>query len=233
MGVVNALPLRYSNFYSSKYETNDGFVNFKRIIDNSSIAPVSDEIIKKFFEEKKIKYVLVDNCIRLGGVLSLNTMIYYDDAFLINENEIKEEQVRLKDKNFLGLFPITAEEFNVFSKLIYNAIKDEPMCDLSLKSRFPVIDDNFVIVTYFDGKKQYSAYFVEPEASIYVQNLLKDGANKYKTEFKIAENLMYAWRYANLKRFMTAELISYCRYENTLLQDGIVHLDNQLSSILK
>lgn len=223
--ISNSMPLRYQKIYSEKYSKNEDLHLFKKMGKFNNY--VSDELLKKCFEAKKIKYVLIEKYRMIGGIFDLISWIYFDEKYKIEEGDFLKMQRNLKDKSFILMFPITSEEFRVFSLLINKAVKYEFMRYFASYSFSSTSVENYMMMTYFDGEKQHTIYFSDPECSI------KDVSKILNIELESAEYLMYAWRYGYLHGFIDYELISG-DYKWILNDKKILkHLDEGIDKVLK
>ena len=228
---ASAAPLRYQKMQSDKYSQNEDLSSFKKMGSYKHMPPVPDELLKNCFESKKIKYVLLEK-FRQGcdGLPILWSIIYFDEKYKLDKEDLHKAQKELNDKSFLLMFPITEREFADFSRLISHAATGEIMCRFSRYSEYFVIPEPSMIATYFDGEKQHTVYFSAPECS--VLDKIKEGAKNKKAEFDAAEYLMRAWRYGNLNGFIDHELIS--GEINWLLKDKAIlkRLDDGIKEAL-
>lgn len=229
--IADSMPLRYQKIYSEKYSKNEDLPLFKKMGKYHNL--VSDELLKKCFESKKIKYVLIEKYRMIGGTFDLTSWIFFDEKYKIDDNDFLKRQKDLNDKSHLLMFPITSEEFRVFSIFIRMATREEFMCNFA-RNYFPSTSiENYIMTTYFDGEQQHTIYFSDPESSIKNVKYTKEKVKILDIELKSAEYLMYAWRYGYLNGFIDYELISG-EYKWILNDKKILkHLDEGIDKVLK
>ena len=164
-----AMPQRYEKIYSEKYSKNESLSLFKNQAERMSSKLYSkifipDDFLKDNFESKHIKYILVEKYISLSSSNSYPFRLAY---LYCSEKYRKQFEGVLKNKYGIYIIPLTDAELDIFSNLIYNAVRGEPMCDISKYVKPLVISEMYydILITYFNGEKQYTAFFSSPEFS--------------------------------------------------------------------
>lgn len=229
-----ALPQRYEKIYSEKYSKNESLSLFKNQAERLTLKLYSknlipDDFLKNNLEKKHIKYILVEKYISL---LSSNTYPYRSSYLYCNEKYIKQFEEILKKQYDTYIIPLTKKELDVFSKLIFKVVRDEPMCDISKYAK-PLVLSEFhddILITYFDGEKQYTAFFSSPEFSVSEK---KGNWEQYAKEITAAKYLMYVWRYAALNAMFDNVFLSYGYFPLKNDKKILKHLDEGIDKVLK
>lgn len=230
-----AMPQRFEKIYSEKYSKNESLSLFKkqaeRILSKCYQKKViPDEFLKSNFESKNIKYVLVE---RFVSLLSHNTYIRSPSYLFCEDKYAKEFEKILYEEYYVYAIPLTSSELDIFSKLIYKAVKDEPMCAIrKYATRFIIAESwDDILITYFNGKEQYTAFFSGPEFSFTGR---KGNWQQYVNEIKSAQYLMCVWRYASLNDMFENVLLSYgdFPYPQQDSQKILKYLDEEIKKIL-
>ncbi len=105
------------------------------------------------------------------------------------------------------------------------------MCDIhKYATEFTIAelwDD--LLITYFNGEKQCTAYFSGPEFSFTGQ---KGNWQQYANEIKSAQYLMCVWRYASLNDIFENVLLSYGDFPEKDNKGILRYLDEEIEKIL-
>lgn len=229
-----AIPQRYEKIYSKKYSNNESFSIFKNQAERISSKLYSkrfipDDFLKDNFESKHIKYVLVEKYLSLS---SSNSYPFRLSFLYCSEKYRKQFEEVLKNKYGVYIIPITETELDVFSKLIFKVVQDEPMCDISKYVNPLVISEMHydILITYFNGKKQYTAFFSSPEFSFSE----KEGNwQPYIKEITAAQYLMYVWRYASLNAMLDNVFLSHGDSPAKNNKKILNYLDEGIDKVLK
>ena len=228
-----AIPQRYEKIYSGKYSNNESFSIFKNQAERISLNLYSknlipDDFLKDNFERKHIKYILIEKYVSL---FSSNTYPSRSSYLYCNEEYIKEFKEKLKQYDTY-IIPLTKNELDSFSKLIFKVVQDEPMCDVSKYVKPLVVSEFYydILITYFNGKKQYTAFLSSPEFSFSEKRRNWD---QYIKEIVAAQYLMYAWRYASLNAIFDNAFLSHGYFPAKNNKKILKHLDEGIDKVLK
>lgn len=238
-----AIPQRFEKIYSEKYSKNESLSLFKkqaeRILSKCYQKKViPDEFLKSNFESKNIKYVLVE---RFVSLLSHNTYSR-SPSYLFCEDKYAEKFKKTVDNKYhiyaieeydIYVIPLASSELDIFSKLIQQVVKDEPMCDIRKYATEFIISESWddLLITYFNGEKQCTAYFSGPEFSFTGR---EGNWQQYVNEIKSDQYLMCVWRYASLNDMFENVLLSYgdFPYPQQDSQKILKYLDEEIKKIL-
>ena len=216
----------------AKHSSLDTFVYGTEYLKNKTKIDcdfLSDEYLNMQFESRGIKYVLIDNY-RLYGA---HSKVYPHGYLYCKESEFRVNEPILMPKEGYFLIKMSDSEFKTFSYLISESVKNETMFDYRCIVKSYQMFDNCIIVTYFDGKKKNTAYFLYPELSL-GNDISADNEKKYEFELRAARYLMYAWRYAITNSVMVEQALISSNYSGiSNLNDMLERLDRELKEIVK